>query len=47
MLPRHPRQHGTTARTTVTLGTGGKPWKLALSLVREDGAWKIAGVTRA
>lgn len=34
---------GNTAQTVVTLG-GAKPWRLAVKLVREDGAWKIAGV---
>ena len=38
---------GATARTTVTLGSGRKAWKLGVSLIREDGGWKISGVTRA
>jgi hypothetical protein len=39
--------HGDMARTTITLGTKADEWKLLVSMVREDGAWKIAEVTRS
>lgn len=37
--------HGASARTVVTLGSGGKRQRLAVALLREDGLWKISAVT--
>lgn len=42
--PATPRGGG--ARALVTLGGGSRPWRLAVSLVREDQRWKISDVTR-
>lgn len=41
------RTQGATAQTIVTLGAGREATRLAVSLTREGGQWKIAAVKRA